>query len=97
MQGRDRDIKDFQLKMMDWTHPFILAFSQNSNEMTLKGFLTHNNKENGRRDNHNGIWEAEKKNLMAAVRKAKNKIVAHKHPQKEAPSTSWTKDETGLE
>lgn len=29
-----------------------------------------------------------KKNLMAAVRKAENKIVAHKHPQKEAPSTS---------
>lgn len=46
---------------------------------TKRIFKTHNNKENGRGDNHNDILKAEKKpNLMAAMRKAKNKIFARK-------------------
>lgn len=66
--------------------------------MTLKGFfLTHSNNENGRRDNRNDILGAQKKpNPMAAVRKVKNKIFAHKHPQKAAPCTLGSRDERGL-
>lgn len=47
---------------------------------TKRIFKTHHNKENGIGDNHSDILKAEKKpNLMAAMRKAKNKIFPHKH------------------
>jgi len=41
--------------------------------------------------------EAEKKpNLMAAVSKSKNKIFAHKHPQKAIPCTLGTRHKKEL-
>lgn len=67
--------------------------------MTQKGFffLTHNNKENGRGDNCSDILEAEKKpKPIAAMRKAKNKTFAHKHPNMAVPCTLRTRDERGL-
>lgn len=83
MQCRDTAKKGLPVKD-DGLNPFTLAISQNANEMTQKGFffLTHNNKENGRGDNCSDILEAEKKpKPIAAMRKAKNKTFAHKHPQ----------------
>lgn len=71
-----------------------MASSQKSTEMTGFFLKTHNNKENGRGDNHNDILEAEKKpNLMAAVSKSKNKI---KHPQKATPCTLGTRHKREL-